>query len=463
MQDVGNVPVDGKKIRSLRKAKFRSQGKLLDRIAKLGGTLSLHELSNIENGRSPTMRRMNFDFLRRALDVFSFQIERASDGSERSIVEESEREYSEPVLSPIELYCENQLYKAEKVRAHVSAVRLWGAGDHFVTEQHFDATYVHQPFKVHSDLKKARDEWIVRRKKETEASGQLFFNGPNLRLMSFRDTVSTISGTPREQPRIEVRLGPVEWFDFAGLNGRMRGILDKPADFEKYLKLSEILKSRNVSDNSMLTNIVDCNVTIITTDGYAAYQLRSTYNESVPYTLSSSVSENVNRYKDDVTKQGKAGFQLVNPDYESEKEVKEGYKPRGVPHPFWTARRGIGEELSTSLLDYLQPNALKLTGICYNLEGYHPDFLFVAAIDLTKKEVEEKCQRNPGKGFREVGELRFTRACIDDETERLLAQPGWVAGDEASLFRALEVIESLKKQGDYPNVFRLLRDRSSGG
>jgi hypothetical protein len=216
--------------------------------------------------------------------------------------------------------------------------------------------------------------------------------------------------------------------------------------------------NKNVSEKTLLTNIVDCNVTIITTDGYAAYQQWSINNSSVANKLSSSVSENINRYKDDV-----AEGQLVNPAYEKNppEEIQEDYEPRGVPHPFRSAKRGIGEEISKSLLNHLRPNALKLTGICYNLEAYHPDFLFVAAIDRTKQQVMEAFHRNQGVGFREVGRLQFLEPSFErEETLSRLAQPGWVAGDEASLFRAIELVDELKKRhSNFAEVFKELATR----
>ena len=132
---------------------------------------------------------------------------------------------------------------------------------------------------------------------------------------------------------------------------------------------------------------------------------------AAPNKLSSSVSENINRFKDDM-----CGRSLVNPDYDDRpvRKVSASYEPKGVPDPFRTATRGIIEELSRTLLKHIRPRAIKLTGLCYNLEGYHPDLLFIAAVDLPKEQVAKLCAERPGKDFRE-GELRFTPATFDDE------------------------------------------------
>jgi hypothetical protein len=329
-----------------------------------------------------------------------------------------------------------------------------------VTRRCFGVTYNHKRVKIPADLKEKRDRWIVEKKLETRSKGQPFFDGPIARFIGFQPQACEHLGTAREIPRIELTLGRLEWFDFEGMNGRLRGKLT-PEEFEHYLKVSEILNNKDVS-HSILTNIVDCNVTIVTPDEYVGYLQRSGNVASVPNKLSSSVSENINRFKDDATKDGRA---LMNPKYERvpTKKISKSYRPRGVPHPFWTARRGIKEEISKVLLRHLRPNAIKLTGICYNLEGYHPDLLFVAAVDLPKDEILKLYADRPGVDFGE-GELRFTKASFDDpETQGLFADRArWVPGDEASLFRAIELIEALQDEDErkFSSVFDVLATAS---
>ncbi|PWU05347.1 MAG: hypothetical protein C5B51_14780 [Terriglobia bacterium] len=352
--------------------------------------------------------------------------------------------FAEHSKTPIEQYMERYLYYYKR-DSYVSAARLWGAGSEFITSERLEVTYIHKRFKIDPALKQDSEAWISRKTREARQLGRSFFPGPNTQLIYWRPQTKGDSNVGKELVTLEITVGPVSWFDFEGLNGRKRGQIKYPTDYEYYLGLSEIRKNKDVS-HSKLTNIIDCAITIVTKDGYVGFQRRSSRNASVPGKLSSSIAENINRFLDDTSLDGTV---LMNPDhklYDPSITAHQRYACKGVPHPFSTVRRGIFEEASERLYEYWHPNAIKLAGMSYDLESYQPDLLFAVAIDLDKDAVLDVCQRYPGRDFHE-GEIQFMRADFEDiDTQRTLSSPDWVPAGQASVVRVIELLNSLKKR-----------------
>lgn len=328
---------------------------------------------------------------------------------------------------------------------YVSAIRLFGSATQFVTRERLHVAYTPEEFKISPDLAPGMKEWISAKRREAKKAGRTFFNGPNTCLIKWRDQVRDGAGAAVERTQLELQVGPVGWFDFAWLNERLRGTLTTPQICENYVGLSHIMRNGDVS-KSKLANIFDCAVTVITTDGFVGYQVRSDRNASVPNQVTSAVAENINRYLDETTPDGKG---LLHPtEYIGDLRKAPGhtYRPSGVPHPFAAASRGIKAELSPSLVAHIRPNAIKLVGLSYGLDSFHPDALFVAAVDRTAEEVLQIWRRDPGKEWRE-GQLKFTRADFDDRTtQEILADASWVPGGKASFVRVIELVDSVKQE-----------------
>ncbi|HEX4962926.1 MAG TPA: hypothetical protein VF173_18965 [Thermoanaerobaculia bacterium] len=143
-----------------------------------------------------------------------------------------------------------------------------------------------------------------------------------------------------------------------------------------------------------------------------------------------------------------------------EEAKQEGYTPRGIPHPFASVERGIGEEISRDLLKYIRPNAIKLLGLGFDLHSFHPDAFFLAALDLKAEEVLRLARERPGKDYRE-GKLRFVECRAGAlEVQEDWATGKWVPAGKAALFRAFEVVNELRetRSVSFAEAFEILAE-----
>lgn len=104
--------------------------------------------------------------------------------------------------------------------------------------------------------------------------------------------------------------------------------------------------------------------------------------------------------------------------------------------------------MSREVTQHIGPAGLKITGVSFDLHSFHPDLLYVAAVDLTASEILELRQRRPGVGVDE-GHLYFVPAEFRNaDTQRALREGNWNPGGKASLVRALEIIDHLQRYED---------------
>lgn len=348
-------------------------------------------------------------------------------------------------MSPAEVRAKDRLYYFPG--GWIRAVRLWGAQGQNARIEEVDATYTHTKLVPPPEFEPGLAEIVARLRTEATAAGRRFFNGPNTRLIDWRASPADGPAVARERDHVHLTLGPVGWEEYSGLNDafsaeRTRsGIL---AVYEHYIGLSDLIRDLSVR-SSKLSNILDTATTIITKDGFAGYQIRSGRVSTAVGRLTSAIAENINRWLDEVDPLDPS--RPLNADRVAAKQTKPDntYVPRGIPHPFAAVRRGLTSELSPRLEEVVQMHHIRLTGLSFDLEALHPDALFVAFVNATRPEVEQMRAASPGDEHDE-GELHFTPASLDsNETLALLKNPGWTPAGQASLFRALEFLDSVKR------------------
>ncbi len=344
----------------------------------------------------------------------------------------------------------------------VRAVRLWGAEDVYFTEDRVRVEYEHVPLAIPPELAQARDRTIEAKKKRAEAIGQVFFDGPNTRLLDFR--ASPVDETSAlEVPALTLRLGPVGWYDYEGLDEAFRETQgDSPPlhVYRYYLKLDALIRDGDVS-GSRLSNIMDNAVTIVTEDGHVLYGERSR-RVTYPGGLTCAVAENLNRYLDDADP--RTG-QLLNrlpsaADGLPENALDGSYVPRGVPSPFAAARRGLSSEVSPRLDGLYPPSALKVTGLAFGFDILHPSLLFCVFVPASRDEILAMRAQEPGdEAYEQV--LRSIPADRNSpEAARVLNLDNWAEGGKASLVRALELIHAVRRRRgcSFADAFQLLLD-----
>jgi hypothetical protein len=359
----------------------------------------------------------------------------------RLVADESDVE----TMSPVERLAKAKLYYYPGGWA--SAIRLFGAADDAVPWSRVEVNYVNVPVPQHPELLLYRKEAIERRRRQAEQNEQIFFNGPNARLVAWRASPRDHIGAARELNFLELTIGPVGWYDYEGLNDAFREIIPaigSERTYEALIGTAALVRDGDPS-KSVLSNILDNAVTLVTTDGFIAYQERGRRVASVPGKLTSAVAENINRYLDetDLLDQTKRLHLLTEISEIDETTIAADYAPTGVPHPFAAAERGIAWELSPRLLDEDGIARLRLTGLSFDLTALHPNALYILPVPFTHDEVINFCQSEPGKEWQE-GKLLFMPAYGDlPETRAVLSAPTWVPAGKASVLRALELLRHI--------------------
>lgn len=334
----------------------------------------------------------------------------------------------------------------------VNAIPLYGADTDYATRERVMVEYDPSPFMIRPPrLKVQVERWLAQKEEEVKRKKKQgihidFFNGPCARLVSV--------GSQLESSRVHILLGSIGWHAFSGLWGVLARKVT-PHKYEQYLGLSHILRDGNIT-HSKLGNIFCCAVTLITSDGYAGYQIRGVSPSADPGAFTSTVAENINRFLDETSPDG---LPLHIHENKDPRGSDNGYVPEGrnVPHPFTAARRGIISEISPRLEEHA--DALKLAGVVYSLRDYEPTALFVVPLSLTREKLLGMYSKHHPKEFSE-GRLKFTKATLTDpDTVKLLARDKWITGGKASLVRALQLIDaiSFKNRLDWGGAFEYLR------
>lgn len=352
------------------------------------------------------------------------------------------------VLTPIgrvrrdELFC----YEGNYVEGYAEAIRLFGTADEYVSPERFDVKYEHRFYKMPPSLEKDANERIARLEDEKIKFNRFFFNGPNIRLLRWHHNQIP----PEELDTLDLVVGASGWYDLEGTNGLVREGLQQAYAYKKYVDLQKI-RDGNMEEGCQLSNVIGNAITIFTSDGKVGFQQRGRRQSAVPNWITSSVAENVNRYKDDV--QEKPWMLLNSRQAKSQLARDATYHPKGTPHPLAAVRRGIEYEASPRLVKYIGPLGIKITGLAFGLDCLAPDLLWIVLADVTESEFKTLRRDTPGKEVDE-GTIEFVPASFGSETtQEVLCRPNWVPAGKASLIRAIQLIEEFMPDNNPADAF----------
>ena len=302
------------------------------------------------------------------------------------------------------------------------ALRLVGAADEFFPQDRVTIEVCRQPYVLPNAMLRTKADVLSRLESDAEQRKAPFFDGLHTRLVDY-----SIAGTDAstEQKRLTLHLGPIGWYDYSV----MRWHTDQMnrADLTKYIDLEAIARTGSVV-HTKLHNILDTATTLVTSDGYLLFAQRGTRVSGDETLLSSCVAENIHVQKD--------GSLSENANIE-------------CPAPFRAALRGIDEEMSPLIAQALVANGSPLfcLGLSFDLDAYHPDILFFAALSLTYEQVLKACRERPGQDFFE-GHIRgVSLTGMDGSLARELSREKWTGGGKASALRALEFVETRALRG----------------
>jgi len=360
-------------------------------------------------------------------------------------------------LDPVLERAKNALYHTELTT--IRAIRVFGADAEFVPASRVRVKYRANPYIRPVVLQARAEAYCASKERKCRESNIDFFDGPAAQLLRWQAGTRDARMTAAEPTELRLELGPVSWYDYEGCNAALAEDAASNQSFEflnGLIGITSVVDSGDVSRNT-LPNILDTAVTLVSKDEYVAYTTRG-HQVTFSGRLTSAVAENVNRYLDDT--HGGNPTKLVHSRlarYRSKSRKDRNYEPVGIPHPLAAAIRGVEEELSPDLLRFVDASNLKVTGICFDLNVFHPTLLICLAVPLTAEQIEGMCRRRPGKDHRKEVRLSFVPASEDHpETKELLARDTWLPGGQASLFRALELLAALKRDLSFQESFEIL-------
>ncbi|MGL4501807.1 MAG: hypothetical protein ACRCU2_22245, partial [Planktothrix sp.] len=264
-----------------------------------------------------------------------------------------------------------------------SSIRMVGADDEFFLPNNIHILSSKSPYHLPPKLLLARTEIINLLEEDAKSKGRLLYDGPHTRLVGFRVELREKT----ERKHLEMELGPVNWYDYSVCRW---AVTENSIDPNDYIDLDEVAELYDIRSNQF-PNILCTATTIITKDGFALYSQRSSKVSDKSQTLTSCIAENIHQ----------------DFDFSSEKDcIAE------LPVPFRTVIRGVEEEISPGIADYLKNNnhAIFLLGLDFNIELFHPNLLFMIALPLDCEEVYEQCRQRPGRDFLE-GQLKSISIC----------------------------------------------------
>jgi hypothetical protein len=158
----------------------------------------------------------------------------------------------------------------------------------------------------------------------------------------------------------------------------------------------------------------------------------------------------IERYGIDFIVSKMRGWLSLNPPRQSVNSLSDAvfdshYIPVGVPDPFAAVRRGLSSEISPRVHEIISATAVRITGIAFDLEVVHPTLLFSIFAPISRDELFELREREPGRETYEIT-LHSTKAdSRDPATVSVLCDRDWVQSGKASVLRALEVIEASRR------------------
>lgn len=303
---------------------------------------------------------------------------------------------------------------------YANAIRLIGGGSqHF----HYDdivCTLSSAEYVMPKEIAETRSEVLSRLIDQAQQRKQDFFDGPCARLLS---AWASVANSLTEDRKLSLEFGPLGWHDYSVVREFTDNLARKGghALVSQFIDLQRLAQTQSVTE-SRLSNIVDTATTLVTTDGYLLFSRRGLSVSAAAGWHTSAIAENINRHKDrwadDAT------------------EV--------LPLPFRAVIRGAGEELSPTIQAVFakQPRQLICTGLSFDLHSYHPDLLFLGAVDRSLSDVISTCRHVRGKDWHE-GQVRACSISDSESLRDILSVPTWTGGGKASLIRAIEYISAV--------------------
>ncbi len=192
-------------------------------------------------------------------------------------------------------------YRVGQAEARV-LVDLLGGGDETFDRRSIQFEYLHEWVPLSPLISERRDRWIEEEKEDAQRRAKELFNGPCVRLHSFRLNIDqSDDGDERKRPTLILR--PTCWFDYVVSNKRLdQALLIAPSQLTT-LRAECADEGRLCSTRETawiaLSNILTVSVVLLTTDRWTVVGRRTNRVDNARGVLQASAAENVHRWKDE--------------------------------------------------------------------------------------------------------------------------------------------------------------------
>lgn len=321
---------------------------------------------------------------------------------------------------------------------------LLGGGDQVFDYQNLLFTYNPDREPLPKVLEDERKTLMPKLEADAKSNNRVLFNGPAIRLHSFDLNIQHTTGEELKRPILHFK--PTCWYDYVLSNQRLdEEILfdGKRQTIRSLFADEDALETKGNIDWVKLSNILTVSVVLITRDNWTliAYRRRIVNNANEKY--AASAAENIHRWKDEPSIPGNPWSQpkmLI----EKDKEVSWDYRPSECPNPFFTAIRGVREEIAKEIADEIDVKDIKFLSLAWDLGGFNPHLYALVRVNMTIQEVERLLTANrPEDGWEHV--LISVPFEPRGKLEDYLGNPKWAQISKGAVLRALVHVYGYKE------------------
>jgi nucleoside phosphorylase len=330
---------------------------------------------------------------------------------------------------------------------------LIGGGDEVFDKKSIYFDYVHDFIPLPKPIERDREAVIGKLEQKTKESGTAFFNGPAIRLHSYGLNIKQCDdGEERKEPILHLR--PTCWYDFALSNNRLDDQIYIPGKGfstirREYADEERLVLERTI-DSIELTNILCITVVLTTRDNWTLVGIRTKLVDNYDRQFATTCAENIHRWKDEPSSPSDFWSPSKAMLKEKGSNISWDYCPNSCPNPFFTAIRGIKEEVSEEVAKLLTVNDISFLSVAWNIEKFQPHLIAIVSVDMTINELKDIVNAKPGSDMWEATLLPVPFSPTG-ELRDLLFERQWAEISKSAIMRSL-----VHKYG-YKDVDKALR------
>lgn len=303
----------------------------------------------------------------------------------------------------------------------------------------YDATEL----KLPEDIEAFKEQLVDKKRKEAEARGAPFYDGPMVRL---RDYKIIIEDPNTEKIRLGLVFQPTSWFTYSATNKSLdeKVLLD---EFGKVISIREKYVENPLDLNDVLANPTGVSTTLIS----------EPENRMILVERSMKLSQYPGLY-------GVAAAGFMKRDYTDDKGLHKGDTVDGVPNPFLTIKRELEEEIGIDC----SVNDFTLFSVGRAMDDLHVELFGETRTNLTVEEIKSAPKSSKYETLKMI-DVPFKPKEVLTYVVRTIGkipvgvppnENAWIIGRSPKWVpaHAVATIQSLMKEYGYERVLRTVNN-----